>query len=158
MTQIRAIVNTKMCHLLLCRRGDHMKTAEIIRGLREDKDVTQQFMAEFLDIGRTMYRRYETGETEIPLRHLKKLCQFFGVSADYLIGLPDGLRSRGNRKNKHIVQKAIEDLYEEIYETIQGSAERAADIDDLLDMIYYNIEDDKAKTLKKYGFLKTEPK
>ena len=75
-----------------------MKTYEILRGLREDKDLTQQDMADLLAIGRTMYRRYETGETEIPIRHLKTICLFFGVSSDYLIGLPEGLRRRGKKK------------------------------------------------------------
>ena len=99
-----------MCHLLyigvlpsgsLCdlslyewERVMEMEIYEIIRGLREDKDLTQQNMADMLQIGRTMYRRYETGETEIPIRHLKTICLFFGVSADYLLGLPNGLRKR----------------------------------------------------------------
>ena len=74
--------------------GDDMKTFEILRGLREDKDLTQQDIADFLKIGRTMYRRYETGETEIPVRHLKTLCVFYGVSSDYVLGLPDGLKRR----------------------------------------------------------------
>ena len=76
--------------------GDDMETFEILRGLREDKDYTQQQMADLLKIGRTMYRRYETGETEIPIRHLKTICLLFGVSADYLLGLPAGLRRRKN--------------------------------------------------------------
>lgn len=71
-----------------------METYEILRGLREDKDLTQQNIADLLKIGRTMYRRYELGETDIPIRHLKTLCLFYGVSADYLLGLPDGLRKR----------------------------------------------------------------
>ena len=71
-----------------------METYEILRGLREDKDLTQQNIADLLKIKRTMYRRYETGETEIPIRHLKTLCLFYGVSADYLLGLPKGLRRR----------------------------------------------------------------
>lgn len=64
-----------------------METYEILRNLREDKDFTQQNIADLLKIGRTMYRRYETGETEIPIRHLKVLCTFYGVSADYILGL-----------------------------------------------------------------------
>ena len=64
-----------------------METYEILRNLREDKDLTQQNLADLLKIGRTMYRRYETGETEIPVRHLKTLCVFYGVTADYLLGL-----------------------------------------------------------------------
>nr|MBQ8245001.1 helix-turn-helix transcriptional regulator [Oscillospiraceae bacterium] len=68
-----------------------METYEILRGLREDRDLTQQDLANLLKIGRTMYRRYETGETEIPVRHLKNLCIFYGISADFLLGLPKGL-------------------------------------------------------------------
>lgn len=75
-----------------------METTEILRGLREDKDLRQQDIADILKIGRTMYRRYELGETEIPIRHLKTLCLFYGVSSDYILGLPDGLRKRGGKK------------------------------------------------------------
>ncbi|MBE6917712.1 MAG: helix-turn-helix transcriptional regulator [Ruminococcaceae bacterium] len=64
-----------------------METHEILRNLREDQDLTQQNLADLLKIGRTMYRRYETGETEIPVRHLKVLCAFYGVTADYVLGL-----------------------------------------------------------------------
>ncbi len=67
--------------------GDNMETHEVIRNLREDRDLTQQYMADLLKIGRTMYRRYETGETELPVRHLKVLCTFYGVSSDYILGL-----------------------------------------------------------------------
>ena len=42
-----------------------METYEILRGLREDRDLTQKEIADLLKIGRTMCRRYETGETEI---------------------------------------------------------------------------------------------
>ena len=68
-----------------------METYEILRGLREDRDLTQQELADYLKIGRTMYRRYETGETELPVRHLKALCVFYGISSDYILGLPKGL-------------------------------------------------------------------
>ena len=64
-----------------------METYEILRNLREDRDLTQQYMADLLKIGRTMYRRYETGETEIPIRHLKVLCAFYDVSSDYILSL-----------------------------------------------------------------------
>ena len=67
--------------------GDSMETFEILRNLREDRDLTQQNIADLLKIGRTMYRRYETGETEIPIRHLKALCAFYGVTSDYILGL-----------------------------------------------------------------------
>lgn len=68
-----------------------MEISEILRGLREDKDLTQTEVANHLKIGRTMYRRYETGETEIPMRHVKSLCLLYGVSSDYILNLPEGL-------------------------------------------------------------------
>lgn len=68
-----------------------MEIYEILRGLREDRDLTQQEIADLLKIGRTMYRRYETGETEIPVRHLKTLCCFYGISSDFILGLPKNL-------------------------------------------------------------------
>lgn len=87
-----------------------LETNEIIRGLREDRDMTQQDMADLLKIGRTMYRRYETGETEIPIRHLKTICIYFGVSADYLLGLPDDLRKRKGTKKKYSGHFKIEEV------------------------------------------------
>ena len=77
-----------------------METYEILRSLREDKDLTQQDLANLLKIGRTMYRRYETGKTEIPIRHVKTLCTFYGVSSDYVLGLPDGLKRRNIKSEK----------------------------------------------------------
>ena len=77
--------------------GDDMEIYEILRGLREDRDMTQQDIADLLKIGRTMYRRYEKGETEIPTRHLKTLCAFYGVSSDYILGLPHGLKRRDSK-------------------------------------------------------------
>lgn len=68
-----------------------MEIYNILRTLRENRNFTQQQIADHLKIGRTMYRRYETGETDIPIRHLKVLCTFYGVSADVLLCLPDGL-------------------------------------------------------------------
>ena len=58
-----------------------------IRDLREDHDKTQQEIAEMLGTSQTMYARYERGANELPLRHLVALCRYYGVSADYILGL-----------------------------------------------------------------------
>lgn len=57
-----------------------------LRDLREDHDKTQQEIAEVLGTSQTMYARYERGANEMPLRHLLKLAEYYGVSADYLLG------------------------------------------------------------------------
>ena len=63
-----------------------------IRDLREDHDKTQQEIAEVLGTSQTMYARYERGANEMPIRHLIVLCKYYGVSADYILGLKDKLK------------------------------------------------------------------
>lgn len=57
-----------------------------IRDLREDRDKTQRDIAEMLNMQLTVYRRYETGEREIPLWAAIKLADYYNVSLDYLVG------------------------------------------------------------------------
>ncbi len=44
-----------------------------IRDIREDKELAQQYVADYLDLYLTTYRRYETGEQTIPVNILKNL-------------------------------------------------------------------------------------
>lgn len=60
-----------------------------IRDLREDNDKTQQEVADYLSTSQTMYARYERGANEMPIRHLIKLADFYGVSTDYILGRTD---------------------------------------------------------------------
>ena len=60
-----------------------------IRGLREDSDKTQIEIADYLNMQRSVYRRYETGEREIPVWAVIKLAQLYHVTTDYLLGLSD---------------------------------------------------------------------
>ena len=66
-----------------------MEYIKIIRDLREDHDKTQQEIADILGTSQTMYARYERGANEMPIRHLITLCRYYGVSADYMLGLKD---------------------------------------------------------------------
>ena len=58
-----------------------------IRDLREDHDLTQQQVADYLGTSQTMYARYERGANELPIRHLISLCRLYHVSADVILGL-----------------------------------------------------------------------
>lgn len=57
-----------------------------IRGLREDKDLTQKQLAEILGMSQTGYSKYETGENDIPTHILIKLADFYGTTIDYILG------------------------------------------------------------------------
>ena len=58
-----------------------------IRDLREDRDLTQRQLAEILNMHKTTYARYETGEREIPLSVAILLAKYYKVSLDYIAGL-----------------------------------------------------------------------
>ena len=60
-----------------------------LRGLREDRDLSQQDMANILNVHQTTYSDYELGRLNIPISTLKTLSQFFDTSVDYLLGLTD---------------------------------------------------------------------
>ncbi|MBO5020748.1 MAG: helix-turn-helix transcriptional regulator [Clostridia bacterium] len=64
---------------------------EIFRELREDKDKTQAEIAEILNITRPQYNLYETGKRQFKIEHICKLCLYYDVSSDYVLGLPKGL-------------------------------------------------------------------
>lgn len=63
-----------------------MQYIKKIRDLREDSDLTQAQVAEYLGTSQTMYARYERGANELPIRHLMKLCDLYNVSSDYILG------------------------------------------------------------------------
>ena len=62
-----------------------------IRGLREDRDKTQEDIANYLGIKQTVYSRYETGRSHRSIKMLIRLCEYYHVSADYILGLPADL-------------------------------------------------------------------
>lgn len=57
-----------------------------LKDLREDQDRTQAEVAELLNTYTTQYRRWESGETEVPTHIVKQLCIHYNVSADYILG------------------------------------------------------------------------
>ena len=57
--------------------------------MREDRDIKQKQMAEYLQIHQTTYSDYELGNLNIPIDVLIKLAAFYKTSIDYLVGLTD---------------------------------------------------------------------
>lgn len=60
-----------------------------LRDLREDRDLSQQQVAAFLDMKQPQYSRYERGLRDIPTDILIRLAIFYKTSADYILGLTD---------------------------------------------------------------------
>ena len=60
-----------------------------IRELREDHDLTQQTVADYLHVRRSVYRRYELGEREIPVWALIQLAALYQTTTDYILERSD---------------------------------------------------------------------
>jgi transcriptional regulator with XRE-family HTH domain len=65
------------------------KLAEKLKELRIEKGLSQREVSSALGMTRNAFTNYENGYREPSLDNLKKICQFFDVSADYLLGLKD---------------------------------------------------------------------
>ena len=61
----------------------------IMRNLREDRDLTQKEVAAVINKSQQGYSHIEDGRAELKIEDLIKLCKFYGVSADYFIGMSD---------------------------------------------------------------------
>ena len=60
-----------------------------IRSLREDRDITQKQMADYLHCSQQVYSNYELGQRDIPTDILIRLSEYYGVSTDFLLGLTE---------------------------------------------------------------------
>lgn len=58
-----------------------------IKNLRLTHKYTQNDVADFLSIRQEQYSKYESGNRELPLHLLVKLCRLYRVSSDYILGL-----------------------------------------------------------------------
>ena len=60
-----------------------------LRDLREDHDLTQKQVADFLLIKQNTYSQYENGVRQIPIELLIRLARYYTVSTDYILELTD---------------------------------------------------------------------
>ncbi len=67
-----------------------------IKELREAAGLSQNKVAEIMELHRTQYRRYESGESPITIEFLLKLADFYNVSLDYIAGRTDEADTTNN--------------------------------------------------------------
>lgn len=83
---------------------------EILKELREEKGLSQQHLAEILNVSRQTISGYETGTIEPPFSTLIKLSDIYNCSLDYLAG---------RTKEKHNLNLLNKDTKELLLELIQ---------------------------------------
>lgn len=69
-----------------------MQYYERLKEIREDRDITQKEIAEAIGTTKQQIYAYEKGINKMSVERLKELCLYYGVSADYILGLPKGLK------------------------------------------------------------------
>ena len=60
--------------------------------MREDADLTQRQIADYLQCDQSLYSKYEREERDVPLPVMVKLAQYYKTSVNYLVGLTDEKR------------------------------------------------------------------
>ena len=73
---------------------------EHLRALREDRDLSQTELANYLKVHQTTYSDYELGKLNIPVEALRQLAEFYNTSVDYLLDLTDERRPYPRKKKK----------------------------------------------------------
>lgn len=58
-----------------------------IRELREDNDISQKEVANYLNITQQQYSLYESGKRTIPVDFIIMLTRYYNVTSDYILGL-----------------------------------------------------------------------
>lgn len=71
--------------------------------LRTDNDLKQEDIAKILNTTKQSYGRYENGTRKLSIEDLEKLCKFYQVSSDYIIGLTDNPKPNWTVKNQNII-------------------------------------------------------
>ncbi|MBQ2963782.1 MAG: helix-turn-helix transcriptional regulator [Clostridia bacterium] len=70
-----------------------------LKDIREDRDITQKEIADFLHIKQNTYSQYENGQRGLPIETLCQLALYFDTSADYILGLTDETKPYKRAKN-----------------------------------------------------------
>ena len=60
--------------------------------LRTDNDIKQSTIANILGVKQSAISKYEKRRVDYKIEDIIKLCLYYGVSADYILGLPEGLK------------------------------------------------------------------
>ena len=71
-----------------------------LKELREDLDIPQRIIAEYLGIRQNTYSQYENGQRQLPIEMLIKLSKYFSVSTDYILGITNVKATYPKKENQ----------------------------------------------------------
>ena len=98
---------------------------QVIRDLREDHDLKQKTVAEYLGISQQTYSNYENGHREIPTWTVAALAKFYKVSTDYLLGADTSYLGNTDLKSVYLDNITMHDV---MYDIQQLNKEERKDL------------------------------
>lgn len=118
-----------------------METHKSLTKIRKEKGWSQEAIAKVLQTTQQQYSKYETGKQEIPVRHIVKLCEFYKVTANKLIGIETYMSEKESNNKFQELAEETEDLirWAEYQEHITEDQANLL-VDNLIDIIK-EIED-----------------
>ena len=84
-----------------------MQFSQKLRRLRQEKNWSQENLAEEIGVKRLAIGKYESGQTKPSAETLQKISEVFGVSIDYLLS-EDSEKSKGEIKDKTLLEYVAE--------------------------------------------------
>lgn len=67
--------------------GDNMDYVDRLTQLRQDRDISQKEIAKILNCQQSAISKYELRRADYKVSDIIKLCEYYNVSADYVLGL-----------------------------------------------------------------------
>lgn len=76
-----------------------------IKKIREQKDLTQQQIAELIHMHRSNYSRVETGERELSIEAINKVAKYFGMTIDELVNFDGNIPDDVTVEDKTLMEQ-----------------------------------------------------
>lgn len=90
-----------------------MEFANRLDALIQDGDISVNELSEKIGVTRQQIARWRSGKSEAGISKLKAICEIYGVSADYLLELPKGLKwPREPKENKYTGKEKRRYMYD----------------------------------------------
>ena len=101
---------------------------ETLSALRKQRNISQRSAAADLNISQALLSHYENGAREPGLAFVCRACDYYGVTADFLLGRtdePDGVKSTADAARAFIGQlRAMADMAEMALVEFTGRSDR----------------------------------
>jgi transcriptional regulator with XRE-family HTH domain len=85
---------------------------QTIKKIREDKDLTQQQIADLVHMHRSNYSRVEAGERDLSIDSINTIARFFGMTIDQLVNFDGAMPQEVTTEDKTLLEqvKLIQEL------------------------------------------------